>query len=152
VSFREACVTAIISQGKLTQSPESATSMPRHQTRQVPEALIQVQQQLEEWRGTHPQRAKLPEAIWQSAADVAKQCGVYATAKALRLDYGALKKRTLGSATPRRKSAHPKPAQAAFLELIARPVTKVEDYVVEWAKLGERPVLLNSRDRRVERR
>ena len=107
-------------------------SMPRHQDRQIPEGLIQLQQQLEEWRGTQLRRAKLPEAIWQSAADVAKQYGVYATAKALRLDYGALKKQTLGSATPRRKSAHPKPAQAAFLELIARPVAKVEDYVVEF--------------------
>jgi len=106
--------------------------MPRHLARQIPEALIQLQQKLEEWRGTHPQRAKLPEAISRSAADVAKEYGVYVTATALRLDYGALKKRTLGSATPRRKSAYSKPAQASFLELIARPVAKVEDYVVEF--------------------
>jgi tRNA U34 5-methylaminomethyl-2-thiouridine-forming methyltransferase MnmC len=106
--------------------------MPRHQARQIPEALIEVQQRLEQWRGTQAPRAKLPEAIWQSAADVAKQYGVYATAKALRLDYAALKKRTLGPATLRRKSAHVKPAQAAFLELIARPVAKAEDYVVEF--------------------
>ena len=106
--------------------------MPRHQARQIPEALIQLQQQLEEWRGTQPGRAKLPGAIWQSAADFAKQYGIYATAKALRLDYGALKKRTVGSATPRRKSARGKPTPAAFLELIARPVAKVEEYVVEF--------------------
>jgi len=106
--------------------------MPQHQTRQIPEALLQLQQQLEEWRRTQPHRAKLPEAIWQSAADVAKQYGVYATAKALRLDYSGLKTRTLGSPMPRRKSVRRKPAQPAFLELLAQPATKVEDCVVEF--------------------
>lgn len=106
--------------------------MPRHSAPQIPEALIQLQQQLEEWRGTQRLRAKLPEAIWQSAADVAKQYGVYATAKALRLDYSDLKKRTLGSPMPRRKSVRRKPAQPAFLELLAQPVAKVEDCVVEF--------------------
>lgn len=104
--------------------------MPRHQD-QIPEALIQMQQQLEQWRGTQPPRSKLPESIWQSAADVARQYGVYATAKALRLDYAGLKKRALGSAAPRRKPARSNPAQPAFLELIARPGAKVEDCVVE---------------------
>jgi hypothetical protein len=105
--------------------------MPRHQE-QVPEPLIQLQQQLEQWRGTQAPRSKLPESIWQSAAAAAKQYGVYAAAKALRLDYGGLKKRVLGSAAPRRKPAHGKPAQPAFLELIARPGAGTEDYLVEF--------------------
>ena len=100
--------------------------MPRHQD-QIPEPLIQLQQQLEQWRATQPPRSKLPESLWQSAVDVAKQYGVYAVAKALRLDYGGLKKRVLGSAAPRRN-----PAPPAFLELIASPVAKVEDYLVEF--------------------
>src|SRR5260370_5983700 len=105
--------------------------MPRHQD-QIPEPLIQLQQQLEQWRGSQPPRSKLPESIWQSAVEGAKQYGVYATAKALRLDYAGLKKRALGSAAPRRKPARGKSAQPAFLELIARPGAKVEDYVVEF--------------------
>jgi hypothetical protein len=104
--------------------------MPRHNARQIPGPLIQLQQQLEQWRGTQPPRSKLPESIWQSAAEAAKQYGVYAAAKALRLDYGTLKKRVLGSAAPRRKPAPT--AQPAFLELIAAPVAKVEDYLVEF--------------------
>lgn len=105
--------------------------MPQHSSRQIPEGLTQIQKQLEQWRGTQSHRAKLPEAIWQSAADVAKQYGVYATAKALRLDYSGLKKRTLGSPMPR-KSVRRKPAQPAFLELLTPPMAKVEDYVVEF--------------------
>ena len=101
--------------------------MPRHRTRQIPEPLIQLRQQLEQWRGTQPSRSKLPRSMWESAADAAKQYGVCATAKALRLDYAGLKKRVLGSGTPGRK-----PAQPAFLELIARPDARVEDYLVEF--------------------
>jgi hypothetical protein len=82
---------------------------------------------LEQWRTTQPSRSKLPESIWQSAAETAKQYGVYAAAKALRLDYAGLKKRVLGSAAPRGQ-----PAQPAFLELLASPVAKVEDYLVEF--------------------
>jgi hypothetical protein len=109
--------------------------MPRHQE-QVPEPLIQLQQQLEEWRGTQPPRSKLPESIWQSAAAAAKQYGVYAAAKALRLDYAALKKRVIGSAAARRKAAPRKPAQPAFLELMARRGARVEDYLVEFESSG----------------
>jgi len=87
---------------------------------------------LEQWRCTQPPRSKLPDSIWQSAADMAKQYGIYAAAKALRLDYVGLKKRVLGSATPRRKPAHGKSAQPAFLELIAQPGEKAEDYLVEF--------------------
>jgi hypothetical protein len=101
--------------------------MPRHHARQIPEPLMQLQHQLEQWRTRRPPRSKLPESIWQSAVDAAKQYGVYAAAKALRLDYAGLKKRVLGSGTPRRK-----PAQPAFLELLASPVAKVEDYLVEF--------------------
>jgi len=106
--------------------------MPRHQAREIPEPLIQLRQQLEQWRGTQPPRSKLPESIWQSAADMAKQYGIYAAAKALRLDYVGLKKRVLGSARPRRKPAPGKSAQPAFLELIAQPGTRVEEYLVEF--------------------
>lgn len=104
--------------------------MPRpHAAPEVPEPLVQLQQQLEQWRGSQPPRSKLPESIWRSAVDVAQQYGIYAAAKALRLDYGALKKRVLGSAAPRRQTA---PASAAFLELIASPRAKLEDCIVEF--------------------
>ena len=100
--------------------------MPGKRTR-LPESLISLQQELEQWRATQPPRSKLPNALWESAIDAAKQVGVYTAAKALRLDYGGLKKRVLGSEAPRRKHKEP-----AFVELIAPPVARVEDYVVEF--------------------
>ena len=100
--------------------------MPRKHAR-LPENLISLQQEVEQRRATQPPRSKLPNALWESAAAAAKQVGVYTAAKALRLDYGSLKKRVLGSGPPRRKHKPP-----AFVELIAPPVARVEDYVVEF--------------------
>jgi hypothetical protein len=100
--------------------------MPRKHSR-LPESLIILQQELEQWRTTQPPRSKLPPSLWESAVVVARQCGVYTAAKALRLDYRGLKKRVLGSEVARRK-----PKQPAFVELIARPAARAEDYVVEF--------------------
>jgi hypothetical protein len=36
---------------------------------ELPEATVQLQQQLEQWRATQPVRTKLPQAFWQSAAE-----------------------------------------------------------------------------------
>ena len=68
---------------------------------QVPEAIVQVQQQFEQWRATKASRTKLPESFWQSATELARQHGLNPTAKALRLDYSALKRRVLGPPTPK---------------------------------------------------
>lgn len=90
--------------------------MPR-QAKQVPEAIVQLQEQLNQWRSLRQGRTKLPESFWQSAIDLAKQYGVYRTAHGLRLDYMRLKKRLGASAGP-----HPSP-QASFVEL--RPIPGV---------------------------
>jgi hypothetical protein len=37
----------------------------------VPEGIIQLQRQLEQFRSTHPLRTKQPEAIWLSAIELA---------------------------------------------------------------------------------
>lgn len=74
-----------------------------------------------------PRRAKLPESIWDAAAELAREHGVYAVAQALRLDYMGLKKR-LGEVTPCRPDK-PKPV---FVELIAPPPTKSEECLIEF--------------------
>jgi hypothetical protein len=51
---------------------------------------------LEEYRRSQPGRAKLPESIWEAAAALAREHGVYAIAQALRLDYMGLRKRYRG--------------------------------------------------------
>ena len=98
---------------------------------QLPEATIQLQQQLEHWRATQPVRTKLPESFWHSAAELARQHGLNPTARALRLDYTALKRRVSGSL---RRSG--KPAQAAFVELVGPSIAKLEECVIEFESLS----------------
>jgi len=80
----------------------------------IPEPIAQLQRQSEEFRRTRPRRAKLPDSLWDAAADLARQHGVYAVAQPLRLDYMGLKKR-LGEAANRR----PDKSKPVFVELIA---------------------------------
>ena len=88
--------------------------MNRKSTLAVPEAILQLQRQLDQFRSTKPRRMKLPESLWQAAVELARQHGVYSVAHPLRLDYMGLKKRLGGVAILRRKATKP-----AFVELIA---------------------------------
>ena len=87
--------------------------MNRKSTPAIPEAILQLQRQLDQLRSTQPRRTKLPESLWQAAVELARQYGVYPVAHPLRLDYMGLKKR-LGVPMVRRKATKP-----AFVELIA---------------------------------
>jgi hypothetical protein len=53
----------------------------------IPEAILQLQRQLDQFRSTQPRRTKLPESLWQAAVELARQHGVYSVAHPLRLDY-----------------------------------------------------------------
>ena len=98
----------------------------RH-SNEIPEPILQLQQQLDQWRGAQKQRTKLPESFWEAAVDLAKQYGVYQTAQPLRLDYMRLKKRLGGTTGLRRK-----PARPAFVELIQPRSAKLEECVIEF--------------------
>ena len=51
-----------------------------------------VRRQLARWRQTRPHaRAPIPAAVWAAAVVLARQHGVYPMARALPIDYGALK-------------------------------------------------------------
>ena len=76
--------------------------MPIRRSAKIPEAILHLQQQLDQWRGAQKGRAKLPESFWQAAVDLAKQYGVFRTAQPLRLDYTRLKQRLSGAATAAR--------------------------------------------------
>ena len=82
----------------------------------IPEAILQLQRQLDQFRSTQPRRTKLPESLWQAAVELARQHGVYSVAHPLRLDYTGLKKRLDGVPVVRRKATKP-----AFVELVAPP-------------------------------
>ena len=101
--------------------------MNRKSTPPIPEAITQLQRQLDQFRSTQPRRTKLPESLWQAAVELARQHGVYSVAHPLRLDYMGLKKRLGGVPMLRRKATKP-----AFVELITPPVTPPEECVIEF--------------------
>ena len=100
----------------------------RHKsTSPIPEPIVQLQRQLEQFRGGHPPRTRLPESLWQSAVELARQHGLYLVAHPLRLDYTQLKKRLGGVVTAPRKTAAP-----AFVELIASHPATMPECVIEF--------------------
>jgi len=101
--------------------------MSRKRAESIGEPIAQLQRELEEYRRLRPRRAKLPEAIWDVAAELAREHGVHAVAQALRLDYMGLKKR-LGEVAGRR----PGKSKPVFVELIAPPPAKYEEWLIEF--------------------
>ena len=101
--------------------------MTHRRSRMIPEPITQLQHQLAQFRNANPPRAKLPESLWQSAVVLARQYGIWQTAKPLRLDYMGLKKRLTGSDGRKRKAAQP-----AFVELVAPQQAKLDEYEIEF--------------------
>lgn len=64
----------------------------------LPAALSRAQQKIERWRQQHRPRARLPEELWREAAKLASAYGINRTARALRLDYYALKEHAAAAA------------------------------------------------------
>jgi len=63
-----------------------------------PAALFRAQRKIEQWRQRHRPRTRIPEELWREAARLACAHGINRTARALRLDYYALKKRAAAAA------------------------------------------------------
>ena len=93
----------------------------------IPEPIVQLQRELEQFRGSHAHRTRLPESLWQSAMELARQYGLYSVAHPLRLDYAQLKKRLGGVVTVSRKASSP-----AFVELIASHSVSMSECVIEF--------------------
>ena len=97
----------------------------------VPESIVQLQGQLEQFRSSHPHRTRLPEALWQAAVELARQHGLYSVAHPLRLDYMQLKKRLGGAAGHKRKKSAP-----AFVELVTAPPAAMAECLIEFESSG----------------
>ena len=76
--------------------------------------LEQLQDRFELWRRDHPGRHRLPQELWCAAAELAQQCGLYRTAKRLRLGYDSLKRHMPNSAVVRGKRLR----RPKFVELL----------------------------------
>ena len=105
--------------------------MNRKITPPIPEAIVQLQGQLDQFRSTQPRRTKLPEPLWEAAVELARQHGIYPVAHPLRLDYMGLKKRLGGASTRRRKATKP-----AFVELIGPDRAQLEECVIDFESSG----------------
>lgn len=93
-----------------------------------PLSTERVRRRLERWRRrrAHP-RAPIPKSLWANAVALARQHGLYQTARALPIHYGALKQhleaadRTVGVG-----------ARSGFVELRPMPAsTTCDDCVIE---------------------
>jgi hypothetical protein len=93
----------------------------------VPDSVIQLEREFEQFRSTRTGRAKLPATLWQAAVEQARQHGANVVAHTLRLDYNALKKRMGGGSTP-----HQEPSPASFVELVGGVSSGTDEYVIEF--------------------
>ena len=57
----------------------------------IPNNMRKVYRRFQRWRSAHTGRLPIPEPLWAAAAELAREHGVFPTAKALRLEYGKLK-------------------------------------------------------------
>jgi hypothetical protein len=61
--------------------------------------LMVLRRRVEGWRREGGGRgSRIPEALWNEAVAIAREAGLYATARALRFNYEGLKKRAVKSA------------------------------------------------------
>ena len=67
---------------------------------EIPAAVQRIYRRFERWRSSHRGRLPIPEALWASAAEAAREHGVFRTAKVLRLEYGKLKRLVESSPAP----------------------------------------------------
>lgn len=94
---------------------------------EVPDGMQRIYRRFERWRSSHQGRLPIPPALWASAAEVAREHGVFRTAKILRLEYAKLKRMTKSAAPVKRKPAPP----AEFLELVAPQVASSRSGLME---------------------
>ncbi len=99
--------------------------MSTKRTCDLPARLENLRQRFERWRRTRKVQSRIPEPLWAAAVTAAGKYGIHRTAKALRVDYYALKKRVeqnaalAGTQQEPAATAGKAAAEATFLELPA---------------------------------
>ena len=76
----------------------------------VPTEIEEAREQFENWRRDRKRGERIPANLWATAVGLAKQHGVWPTAKALHLDHSRLKRRVRNDEGDEKSSA--------FVELI----------------------------------
>jgi hypothetical protein len=99
------------------------------ETGDIASDLEQLRRRFEEFRSAQPGHKRLPEALWAAATELAKRYGVNPTARALRLEYGGLRKRVENQGRPKRKRAMA--TAPNFMEFVAPGAKPVTNCTVE---------------------
>jgi hypothetical protein len=101
----------------------------------LPAQLEGVRRRFEHWRLTQPVRSRISDSLWASAVKMAGMYGIHRTAKALRINYYALKKRTEQKATSA-LDVPPQNAVSTFVELAPPWSAGSGECTVEWEDTG----------------
>src|SRR4029077_13195483 len=94
---------------------------------EVPVAMRKVYRRLERWRRQRSGRARIPEALWATAGELAREHGVNPVSRVLRLEFNHLKR----IAEPDRPSVRKRRAMPAFVELIAPQTAVAPTCIIE---------------------
>ena len=107
--------------------------MRSRKTQAIPARLEAGRRRFERWRRMRRGQARIPEPLWTSAVRLAGVYGLCRTARALRLDYNALKKRINSTEPP--PSSEPEMA-TAFVELFPPQLAGRPECIVELEHAG----------------
>lgn len=99
-------------------------------SRRVAPALEELQRRFAAWREAGRIGRRIPEELWKSATELARQCGVNPISKAIALDYTKLKRRLAKSDVPPEKISPD--ASGAFVELTVNAVASTPKCVIEF--------------------
>jgi len=84
--------------------------MSQRLTTAVPAAIQEAQVEFENWRRERKRGERIPKKLWTTAVELAKQHGVWPTARALHLDHSRLKNRV--------RNGEAEVKSGAFIEVI----------------------------------
>ena len=91
--------------------------------------MQRIYRRFERWRKSHRGRLPIPEALWAAVAELAREHGVFRTAKTLRLEHSKLKGMVKSTKPAVRRA--PAPPPASFLELVAPQAVGLTECVIE---------------------
>jgi hypothetical protein len=86
-------------------------------------ATDELLERLSAWRKAHRPRSRLPVELWDGAVNLAVKQGLWKTARALRLDYNALKKR-INTRTSECPAVTPVPQFIEFLSPLSGQIAE----------------------------
>jgi len=92
-----------------------------------PPRLEAGRRRFERWRSEHEPRTRIPEALWALASELGVEFGIHRTARALRLNYDALKARV----TVAQSGIGSRESAPGFVEVFAGSASGTRPCVVE---------------------